>query len=299
MLGLAASDLAILHPTESLALSTTALHHRVTAIKSLNAALALGVRDMEQSNAMLATCFTLVFQSALLSDGFPEFMSFIRGCMVVGYQMGAKRIKFIFEGMEPGEQLNKMGPHLLGKPDTPPEQTQAAIDSLKKCEHLVKLPMEKAFWAGCMKIAEGSGRSSREAYMGIQEIYGTFAYAMSSQEFAWLVNPDNKVGLLLQAHLIAIQTIIDSVLSKEEEPNPKAEDPNRPRHIGTVGWLTHVQSQIPPETAEYFEWPMQRLQELKAECEAKMRMAAEEKKRITETNLFLGTDDNGDVSVMF
>lgn len=160
MLALAASDLASSSPGDS-ALTLSAISHRVTAIKALNVALSRGVHTMEEGNAMLATCYALCFQSALMADAFPEYMSFIRGCMVVAWQMGAKRLTFIFEGMLGEDQLVRMGPYLQGAPDIEPALTRAAIESLERCAHLVVRESEREFHACCLEIARASAVSSR------------------------------------------------------------------------------------------------------------------------------------------
>ena len=48
---------------------------------------------------MIATCFALTFQSVSLDDGLAEFMTFIRGIMIVGMQMAFRGIKPIFENL--------------------------------------------------------------------------------------------------------------------------------------------------------------------------------------------------------
>lgn len=116
---------------------------------------------METGNAMLATCYVLVFQSSLISDGFPEFMSFIRGCMVVAFQMGSKRMKFIFENMMPDDQLRVVGPSLERDPGLTSSVTDPIIESLRNCEHLMVKPYEKKFFSALMEIAIKSQESSR------------------------------------------------------------------------------------------------------------------------------------------
>lgn len=116
---------------------------------------------METGNAMLATCYVLVFQSSLISDGFPEFMSFIRGCMVVAFQMGMKRMKFIFENMMPDDQLGVIGPSLELHPGLASSVTDPVIESLRNFEHLMMKPYEKEFFSALMQIAVKSQESSR------------------------------------------------------------------------------------------------------------------------------------------
>jgi hypothetical protein len=162
MLALAASDLSDANPSDA-SLRLSGINHRVRAIESLSTALARGVQTMEDGNAMLATCYTLVFQSALMADGFAEYMSFVRGCMVVAWQMGVKNLKFIFSGILSDEQLARMGPFLGGAPEIDPVLTNGAIASLEACGPLVKNDAEKAFYQCLVEIAEASQVSSRQS----------------------------------------------------------------------------------------------------------------------------------------
>lgn len=162
MLALAASDISGYSPNDS-AMALSGINHRVRAIESLSTALSRGVHTMEEGNAMLATCYTLVFQSALIADGFAEYMSFIRGCMVVAWQMGVKQLKFVFEGILSDEQLVKMGPYLQGTPDIDPDLTNGAIGSLEACRPLVVRPEEKAFFECMLEIVQAAQISSRQS----------------------------------------------------------------------------------------------------------------------------------------
>ncbi|KFY05786.1 hypothetical protein V492_08299 [Pseudogymnoascus sp. VKM F-4246] len=260
MLALAASDLSECSPNDS-ALALSGMNHRVRAIESLSTALSRGVHTMEEGNAMLATCYTLVFQSALIADGFPEYMSFIRGCMVVAWQMGVKQLKFIFDGILSDEQLVRMGPHLQGPPGIDPDLTNGAIGSLEAFRPLVVRDAEKPFFECLLQITEAAQISSRQAYIGIMKIYGIFAYYMSAADFHEFIHPDNQVGLLLQAHLIAIQMILDPVLNNENNANNRTEKtdrPWRPKHMGSVAWLNTVEQKMTYEMAPYFAWPLSR-----------------------------------------
>lgn len=96
MLALSASELATTtDPTPQM--NSVALTHRVKAISSLNTAISRGIAGFEEGNAMLASCFALLFQSCLLEDGLIEFMMFIRGTVSVGFTMGSRRMKILFD----------------------------------------------------------------------------------------------------------------------------------------------------------------------------------------------------------
>jgi len=86
MLALSASELASSRTStqsQSSELTNTGLGHRVKAITALNTAISASIQSFEQGNAMLATCFILLFQSVLMDDGLIEYMSFIRGVIAV------------------------------------------------------------------------------------------------------------------------------------------------------------------------------------------------------------------------
>lgn len=161
MLALSAAELGITEQ-KSQELACSAMSHRIKAIKSLNKALSNGVQDFEEGNAMLATCYSLLFQSVLLEDGLPEYMTFIRGVVLVAGNMGARRLKFIFTSMLGTEQLQKMDPHLQGSPGINSDATNAAVESLEAFAPLCERASEKSFHGLLMKTARALSSSSRD-----------------------------------------------------------------------------------------------------------------------------------------
>ena len=81
--------------------------------------------------------------------------------MVVAFQMGVKRMKFIFENMMPDDQLRMVGPSLERDPGLTSSVTDPVIESLRDCEHLMVRPYEKEFFSALMQIAVKSQNSSR------------------------------------------------------------------------------------------------------------------------------------------
>lgn len=90
------------------------------------------------------------------------------------------------------------------------------------------------------------------------KIYGIFAYYMSATDFHQFIRPDNQVGLLLQAHIIAIQMILDPVLNNEDNTGTNMNKPWRPRHAGSVAWLNSIEDKMSDEMAPFFTWPISR-----------------------------------------
>ena len=128
MLGLSASDLTT-KVTQTTELTCSAMSHRVQAITSLNQALSNGLHTFEEGNAMLATCYVLLFQSVLLDDGLAEYMSFIRGCVLIAQNMGCKRMKFLFHSFLGTDSLAKLDPHLKEGPEVNPGPVDAPRNS--------------------------------------------------------------------------------------------------------------------------------------------------------------------------
>jgi hypothetical protein len=153
MLALAASDI-IAEAQENSDLACAAMSHRVKAIKALNGALSKGIKSLEEGNAMLATCYTLLFQSWHVEDGLPEFMSFTRGCAAVAKTMGYTGFKFIFRNFPDDENPHeRMRPYLDGPPGIDPDAVDAALNSLEAFRHLCQQPYEKHFHGLLVKTA--------------------------------------------------------------------------------------------------------------------------------------------------
>lgn len=94
------------------------------------------------------------------------------------------------------------------------------------------------------------------------KIYGVFAFYMPAVDFQDFVDPANQIGLLLQAHLIALQTILDSVLGVERALAQK-ENPLKIRHERSVAWLASIGEKVAPEMMQWVAWPMARAEELR------------------------------------
>jgi hypothetical protein len=98
MLALSASDLILSQPFHP-ELPSVAMTHRVKAIRALNSAIGKPLLSFAEGNAMLATCYALLFQSVLMRDGLVEYMTFIRGVIVVALHMGKRNMRFLFRWM--------------------------------------------------------------------------------------------------------------------------------------------------------------------------------------------------------
>jgi hypothetical protein len=157
MLALSASDIEAKSDQHSPELTKSAISHRVLAIRYLNRALSTGLHTFEEGNAMLATCFSLMFQSALIGEGHPEYLSFIRGCVVVSIQMGSKGLKILFQNLLSNDEFET-----VDMPAVDLGPVDAAYASLEAFEHLCERESEKAFHACLLEIVRNLYLSSHD-----------------------------------------------------------------------------------------------------------------------------------------
>jgi hypothetical protein len=153
ILGLAASELMQEDPS----LAPAAMAHRVKAIKAIKTTLAAaptratGTFD-EEGNALMAACFALTFQSVIMDDGMAEYMTFIRGVVIVAIQMYVKRARLIFSNL--GEDQMKILQPLIAKlPPIDSTWTDAAVQAIQALAPLCQGALERTYHQMLLDIA--------------------------------------------------------------------------------------------------------------------------------------------------
>jgi hypothetical protein len=164
MLALAAQDMASIdkNPVTSKQLITKAMTHRVSAISALNTAISNGLSRFEQGNAMLATCFALLFQSVYMEDGLAEYMTFIRGTVAVGIQMGIRKDKILFEHIFENNGEKLVDPAMMKAPLVDPSLVRRVLASLEKVQPLCKHVVEVEMYGMLLSAARTLITSSRD-----------------------------------------------------------------------------------------------------------------------------------------
>ncbi|KAF7905331.1 uncharacterized protein EAF01_005852 [Botrytis porri] len=206
MLASSASDLASdpTAPTTYCNLTSTAIHHCVKAIASLNAATSSGVDSFEEVNVMLATCFILLFQFTLLSDGLVEYMTFIRGTIAIAMCMGSQQIKFIFRELWGNQDINSMELALQQTPLIDGELAKSACRSIESLWPLCKAQGELDMYGALLSTARSLITSSEDAYLSLRSIYNIFSFKMTHENFRDLTRTSNEIWNAILAHLVAL-----------------------------------------------------------------------------------------------
>lgn len=103
---------------------------------------------------MVATCFALTFQSVSLDDGLAEFMTFIRGIMIVGMQMMFRGIKPVFDNMMEQQQDSILEPLMQGLPLIEKGWTDSAKEAVLNLKPLCLTPLEIDYYEQLVVIVE-------------------------------------------------------------------------------------------------------------------------------------------------
>ncbi|KAK4174064.1 hypothetical protein QBC36DRAFT_47712 [Triangularia setosa] len=222
ILGYSASHLLQSDPSISL---TPAMSHRLKAIKSIKKALASipsssphSPQLEEQGNALMATCFTLTYQSTLLDDGMAEYMTFVRGVVIVSIAMFARSQKLIFgDFLQPSHSQSVLEPHMRSLPLVKKEWVDGAVHAIKKLGEVVpgEGTTQRRYWELLLNMAEGLYKGGWEGYQAMTEHYGWWMM-LPHEDFQVLVDvPGNQVSVLLGAHWVALKMVMVVVTEGE------------------------------------------------------------------------------------
>ncbi|KAK2772400.1 C6 transcription factor [Colletotrichum kahawae] len=258
ILGMAACDLMTQDPS----LLAFAVAHRVKAIKAIKKSLAeLPTKgtNTEHANALVATCFALTFQSTSFEDGMGEFMTFIRGILIIGAQMMCKGIKPVFVNMLDQDSRAVLEPKMVNLPLIRQEWADGAVEAIGALRHLCRDEVEIQYHDIIYELACKMHTSSWEAYRMISKHYGWWIQ-LQHDKFQRVIDMSNMTMVLLATHWIAAQLVMASVTKAEHECREKAppkKEKDNPEDTGSiVRWLRYLNRQIDHEHLIYNQWPV-------------------------------------------
>jgi hypothetical protein len=260
ILGFAASHLELLTGVD---LKTTAMHHRVQAIKGSAAALSQTARSRDDGDALLASCYLLSYQSTYIKEGIPEFLHFIRGCSLVWQQFLSEKVPLTFSLTEEsaGEFMKQ---RLVALPDIDSELLGDAVRSLSELRPILSKPVHSMFhglFEGCINAVKTSSifgehcrcyseyLSDSLGYFKCIELYKAIS-SLDTVSFKDLVDPANIVSQILIAYLLTIQLIMLPIMAREWQGR------TRTTPVRTIlEWILSISSSIPTHMRQYVEWP--------------------------------------------
>lgn len=119
---------------------------------------------LESANALMATCYVLLAQSAFLDDGLTDFMTFLRGLMSIGTEIYRRNIRLLLRNAWGYHQLRVVLPHTDEFAPLTPQQAEEAQLALRGLQGLCSNPVQKKFAKILERVAidlERSGKSGK------------------------------------------------------------------------------------------------------------------------------------------
>lgn len=292
LLGLAASDLMQQDPS----LITFAMSHRLKAIRAIKKRLSEMSRTTEvrrdESNAMVATCFALTFQSVQLDDGMAEYMAFVRGILIVSMQMWMKGMSPIFTNMMSDDAEGALAPFMQSLPLIQTEWSDMALVAIQNlrplCFDEVEIEYHELLLDWVQKLFTSSFDGTRFpfpfktpiylppfsfvpdrtnsdvpsiliAYKALRHHYGWWMM-LPHDKFRRIIDPANQVMILLATHWIALKQIMAFITEVEDmarQKRPSNESGKaEPIDPGLGRWLKYLNRQVDFEHRLYNTWPM-------------------------------------------
>ncbi|PHH90174.1 hypothetical protein CDD83_4333 [Cordyceps sp. RAO-2017] len=261
ILGFAASELSRADNDDG-SLVTAAMGHRVKAIKAikkrLGEASSRAGMTYEEANALVATCFALTFQSVLLEDGLAEYMTFIRGILIVGMQMMCRGIAPVFDSLFADRQNELMAPLMQDLPLVHGGWADAAVDAITNLQPLCVDRVEKEYYEQLLGIAHKLRTSSFDAYKANGREYAWWMM-LPHASFQELIKLDRQVMVLLHAHWIALSQVMSFITEREydvREKQPARHDGGAGMDPGFIRWLKYLNARVDGEHRPYNQWPV-------------------------------------------
>ncbi|TFB05366.1 hypothetical protein CCMA1212_002816 [Trichoderma ghanense] len=254
ILGYAASEL--MHTDSSLV--PVAMGHRVKAVKAIKKRLMETSKmdtTYEEANALVATCFALTFQSVSLEDGLAEYMTFIRGIVIVGMQMMFKSIKPLFSNLFESNNDDVLAPYMEGLPLIQRGWAEAAIEAITGLGPLCTRQVEIEYHEHLMTVSSRLLTNSFDAYKANSRQYAWWML-LPHASFQELINASNQVVILLHTHWIALSQIMAFINEQEyavREKHPARQD-NR-IDPGFIRWLKHLNARVDDQHQRFNQWP--------------------------------------------
>ncbi|KAK4097357.1 hypothetical protein N658DRAFT_434185 [Parathielavia hyrcaniae] len=252
VLGLAAQHLTASTTSD---FSVPALSHRVSAIAALNSALSKPCPTREDADAKFAAAILLTFQSTYMPDAMMEFLSMLRGWMVIQTTVVPSMRQSIFHTITEETYVGSM--ERLLSPAASPEVSAGTglqcilgdfLASLRLLAPLCQSTAELHYLASMERIARLSEASPAHACLELVPLYAA-TNEMDSAEFASFTHPTNCTAQLLLVHFWILTHVLQrhslgaarSYVVKDEI---------------LFQWVETTAQKLPPSHKRYVLWPL-------------------------------------------
>ncbi|KFA69522.1 hypothetical protein S40285_05663 [Stachybotrys chlorohalonatus IBT 40285] len=231
--------------------TSPALAHRVRAINALNSTLSTPCTNHADGDARFVTIMILTFQASYMSEGMHEFLSTIRGCIIVSASTMLAYNESAFRSFL-GHQQQVAAQALGGGQSSVVRDTSilsAALDSVAALRPLCKSVLDVKFIAAMEGIFDTAKNSYVQAFGQISSCYNLLGEA-SSSDFDSFNRSDNHTSRLLLAHFFVIDHELSGVAMQSAERSVPF------RRTIVAAWVRQVADKLPPTHCHHIAWPL-------------------------------------------
>ena len=243
---------------------TSALSHRCLAMKGLNEAMSKTSPLPGEYDVILAACYALAFQSTCMGDGHADFLTLIRGCGLVTKRILSDNIDTAFLLTE---NVRFLEAHLHDLPVLCGKLIEDGFPSLDNIRPLLQCGTEVQFHRDLWNVLASLERSPKQAYISFTCIFRTF-YCTSHADFQRFIDPNNPVGQILLAHLIALNILFVPLTLRGMIPRFL---PFPRLVLAPLDWAEHLYKSLHISKRHYICWPMRVANEFRADIDRNER----------------------------
>ncbi|OAP60720.1 hypothetical protein AYL99_05722 [Fonsecaea erecta] len=267
LLALAASHMSALTGVDND--QSTALWHKGRAISGLKNALNKSHHSSIEYDVMLATCYALAFQSALLPGSAVDFATFVRGCALVTGRIQDEGKQSIFNCPSYADFSPNQGA----------SSCKLNVHSLiagSRCQVLLTKGMASLVTAHECIAHTGTGynlfRALESTFSGFQESpslgydrfrsYYGFWFKLAEPKDVFSPDAVNEAAFLLWAFFIGLQLLITMFVVEitrsemKRDWRARLEQSNgAAKMIGMAEWLLAIEITTPTHLRKHLSWP--------------------------------------------
>jgi hypothetical protein len=248
------------------------LKHRGRAISGLNKALdnSKAWNTYGHPDAVLATCYALIYQSSRISDGMKDFQVLVQGCALITNKIQQSNLKTILN-VSPDWPRHRIDPgvqHIQANlQDSHMALVKSGLESLRAIQASTVLSDELLFWKACALTLEQFASSPLEGYNFSITRYGAWYYLVGGMLNA-LRRQDNWTVLVLIASFLANMILLKVLIPLQIWPGGRdrlpictlrrmlhlievidehVEEQYR-RHLAWAKQVVQLVPELPPET---------------------------------------------------
>jgi Fungal specific transcription factor domain len=246
LLALGASHLGSVSPENS-KYHKAALTHRIRAISGLKKAMPQARGVYGESDAILATCYALLYQSASIADGMADFITFVRGCMLAKTKFQEDGSKTAFD-LTPDKHFQMVEHYVRRLPNVDSSLIQDGLEALDALQPHLLGPPEVQLYRALRGVLTGLHNSSEVGYVHFMLLYEIWK---GEETFKACLDPTNTAIQLLMSFYIA-ELIIMVPLSPLHWPEGPG---SRRRLAGVLNWSHGIWRSTPSNLQPYLKWP--------------------------------------------